>query len=261
MVKIIQRLLIYNQYLISQINDLLIFISKTHSFRQWKHQDSHSPKYQKFKVDKLPTIILFEKQDYMFLLEYYLCKYNKPLKPVNKRSQNTIATDICCPKCSAPYDYIYLNNGEKDPANNQYKCKVCATTFLESNRVSKPIKLKCPHCQNALEHKKNRLHFRIHKCVNDNCSYYKSNLRKLPKNLPNNQKIKYKLRYIYRECTLNFNFKKYSIHIMALCFTYHVNLGLSTRKTAHALREIHGVNISHVIVANYAKSSTYKTFC
>ena len=39
--------------------------------------DSNSPEYQKFKVDKLPKILKFEKVDYKLLLAYYKQKYNK----------------------------------------------------------------------------------------------------------------------------------------------------------------------------------------
>jgi len=42
---------------------------------------------------------------------------------------------------------------------------------------------------------------------------------------------------------------------MGLCLAYHVNLGLSLRKTALAMREIHNVKISHAMVANYAKTA------
>lgn len=49
-----------------------------------------------------------------------------------------------------------------------------------------------------------------------------------------------------------FTFKKFNSHIMGLCLTYHVNLKLSTRQTAHALKEVHGIDISHRTVANYA---------
>ena len=38
--------------------------------------DSNSPEYQKFKIDKLPTILKFEKVDYMLLLAYYKHKGN-----------------------------------------------------------------------------------------------------------------------------------------------------------------------------------------
>ena len=39
---------------------------------------------------------------------------------------------------------------------------------------------------------------------------------------------------------------------MGLCLTYHVNLHLSTRQTARALKEVHGIDISHTTISNYA---------
>ena len=50
-------------------------------------------------------------------------------------------------------------------------------------------------------------------------------------------------------------FRKQSAHIMGLCLAYHVNLGLSLRKTAQDLRDIHNICISHTMVANYAKAA------
>ncbi len=111
------------------------------------------------------------------------------------------------------------------------------------------------------------LSFRIHKCTNPKCSYYLDGLKRLPSDIKSSEKYKYKLHYIYREFTvdffkmnlhtlskraINFNFKKFNPHIMGLCLTYHVNLKLSTRQTAHALAEIHAIKISHTMVANYA---------
>jgi transposase-like protein len=43
---------------------------------------------------------------------------------------------------------------------------------------------------------------------------------------------------------------------MGLCLAYHIYLSLSLRKTSLALREIHGIKISHTMVANYAKSAS-----
>jgi transposase-like protein len=54
---------------------------------------------------------------------------------------------------------------------------------------------------------------------------------------------------------VNFKFRHFSPHVMGLYLTYLVNLGLSTRATSRALREIHGVKISHVMVSKYAKSA------
>nr|WP_154530404.1 DDE-type integrase/transposase/recombinase [Inconstantimicrobium porci] len=58
--------------------------------------------------------------------------------------------------------------------------------------------------------------------------------------------------YSLPERATGFSFKKFNLHIMGLCLTYHVNLKLSTRQTAHALKEVHGIDISHTMVANYA---------
>src|SRR6056297_1860217 len=68
---IIHCLLLYNQYLVSQINYLLSFIAKHIPIKEYIFNDSRSPKYQKLKLDILPVIVKFEKQDYKFLIEYY----------------------------------------------------------------------------------------------------------------------------------------------------------------------------------------------
>ena len=83
---IITYLLIYNQYLINIIGELLLFISQHIPLKQMIFDDSNSPKYQKFKIDKLPTILKFEKVDYKLLLAYYKHKYNKDVKPVKRRN-------------------------------------------------------------------------------------------------------------------------------------------------------------------------------
>ena len=80
----------YNQYLIKIIFELLQFICKFIPLKQWNFDDSNSPKYQKFKVDKLPTILKFEKVDYKLLLSYYKYKYNKEIRPVSRRRATQI---------------------------------------------------------------------------------------------------------------------------------------------------------------------------
>lgn len=256
---IISYLLLYNQYLLKQIYQLTLFIAKYIPLKQWAFDDSHSPAYQKFKTDKLPIIKKFMKQDYLFLLQYYLWKYGQVLKPVQaqKNKPRTIPQKTVCPLCGAPHQYLYDNNG----GHGQYQCKICGQTFISGERVTSPLVLICPYCGNVLTPKKDRKHFIVHKCVNKECSYYKSNLKKLPKDLNSKEKYKYKLHYIYREFTINyfsmdlnqlpswatsFKFRKNNAHIMGLCLTYHVNLGLSLRKTAEAMFEIHNINISHI---------------
>ncbi|MTK11984.1 MAG: DDE-type integrase/transposase/recombinase [Clostridiaceae bacterium] len=263
---IITYLFLYNQYLLKIIYQLLLFIAKYIPLKQWAFEDSHSPEYQKFKVDKLPKIMRFEKVDYQLLLAYYKHKYNKLTRPVQRRNGKTIPKNIVCPKCGAPHHYIYDNNGDR----GQYQCKVCGQNFNENNHAIKPIIFICPYCGQTLSVKKDRKHFRIHKCVNPKCSYYLKNLTKLPRNSETVDKSKYKLHYIYREFTIdffkmdlhelssraiNFKYKKFNAHIMGLCLTYHVNLKLSTRQTAHAMKEVHGIKISHTMVANYAMTA------
>ncbi len=266
MSQIISYLLVYNQYLIYQIYELSLFIAKHIPLNQLAFEDSNSPKYQKFKVDKVPIIKKFVKQDYNFLLEYYLFKYGKPVKPVQRRNGKTIPEDTVCPVCNAPHIYIYDNNGGK----GQFQCKVCSQTFITGERVTSPLVLVCPYCGRVLSPKRDRKHFRVHTCVNKKCSYYLSNLRALPKDLSPNLRYKYKLHYVYREFMVDFfsmnlnqlpswvtsfKFRKNNAHIMGLCLTYHVNLGLSLRKTSQAMKDIHNINVSHTMIASYARTA------
>ncbi|MGN1180603.1 MAG: DDE-type integrase/transposase/recombinase [Suilimivivens sp.] len=265
---IIQYLLSVIQYLYQQNCWLINFICRYIPLKQWAFDDSHSPKYQKFKVDKLPVIKTFIKQDWQFLLEYYQWKYGKPLKPVQRRNGKTIPEDTVCPLCGAPHHFIYDNNG----GNGQYQCKVCGQTFRSGEHVTTPFRLICPHCGNTLVAKKERKHFIIHKCVNPKCPYYLHNLKKVDKDdlKDNYGKHKYKLHYIYREFTIDFfsmdlntlpknasslKFSKHNAHVMSLCLTLHVNLGLSLRKTSQALKALYNISISHQQIANYCKTA------
>lgn len=266
MFSIINSLCLYIQYLEKNINWLLHFIARYIPLHQMTYDDSHSPDYQKFKLDKLPVIIKFEKQDYRFLLAYYLWRYKMPVKPVARRNGRTVPDDIVCPRCGAPHLFIYDNNGGK----GEYRCKVCGQCFVSGVVASAPLILACPYCGKMLQPAKKRKHFTVHKCVNSSCSYYLSNLKALPRNLPDDERHLYKLHYIYREFRINFfdmdlnslpdnasslKFSQKSAHIMGLCLTYHVNLSLSLRKTAQALKDIHNISISHTMVANYAHSA------
>ena len=94
---IILYLLQYIQYQQQIIRYLFGLICRYIPLKQWAFDDSHSPRYQKFKVDKLPVIKTFVKQDWQFLLEYYQWKYGRPVKPVQRRSGRSIPEDTVCP--------------------------------------------------------------------------------------------------------------------------------------------------------------------
>ena len=269
---IILYLLQYINYQHKIICQLLNFICRYIPLKQWAFDDSHSPKYQKFKVDKLPRIISYKQEwEWQDLIKYYKDRYGKEVKPTFRRVSCDIPQNTCCPVCNAPVAYLTWNDGKK---KKQIRCKVCLNHFNPSqdNRFAKNHRLRCPHCSHILVPKKNRKHFILHKCVNSKCPYYLHNLKKVDKKdlVEDYGKNKYKLHYIYREFTVDFfkmdlsslpknasslKFSKFGSNTMALCLTYRVNLGLSLRKTAQALKDIHGIRISHQQVANYCATA------
>lgn len=111
---IILYLLLFIQYQHKQICWLFNFICRYIPLKQWVFDDSHSPKYQKFKIDKLPKIIYYEKWDYKDYIPYLEWKYGKKIKPVSRRSECDIDDNCACPRCNAPKPYLYKNNGSKD---------------------------------------------------------------------------------------------------------------------------------------------------
>ncbi len=238
MYTIIPLLLAHIQELNNQILFLFKFIVKNIPLNLEKSKDDSlfSPKYNKLKVDKLPLIKVPEKKDYKQLLNQYLKEHDKPLKPIKSRGKNPVPNDVRCPCCNALHTYIYDNTGGRGQ---------------------------------ALELKKKRKLFNIHKCTNPNCSYYQNSLNSLSKDSLAEYQAKpekFKQHYIYREFKLrliyilnasSLQFRKFSPHVMGLCLTYLVNCGLSTRKTRDVMRKVHGIKISHAQIANYATTAVY----
>ena len=267
---IILYLLSIIQYLYQQNCWLINLICRYIPLKQWAFDDSHSPKYQKFRVDQLPKIqIIHHEWDWCLLIPYFEHRYHVKIKPVSRRKECDIPQDCSCPSCGAPQPYLYRNNGKA----GQLKCKVCNTNFSPGeNRFAKQFTLRCPHCGKALAAKKERKHFILHKCVNPKCPYYLHNLKKVDKKHLDEDygKNKYKLHYIYHEFTIDFfkldlnsltknasslKFTKFDSNTMSLCLTLHVNLGLSLRKTKQALKDLYNIDISHQSIANYCKSA------
>lgn len=266
---IILYLLQIIQYLYQQNCWLIKFICRYIPLKQWAYEDSQSPKYQKYKVDELPNVIVREVWDYKDFIPYLEWRYGKKIKPINHRGDANIPADCSCPRCNAPSEYLYRNNGSK----GQFLCKVCGTRFSKhDNQYDHKYLLKCPHCSHSLQKVKTRKHFNIHKCLNAKCPYYLHNLKNVDKKHLSEEhgKWRYKLHYIYREFTIDFfdmdlnslprnasslKFSKHNSYIMSLCLTMHVNLGLSLRKTAQALKDLYGIQISHQQVANYARTA------
>ena len=248
---------------------LINFICRYIPLTQWVFDDSHPPKHQKFKIDELPLVTDF-RQDWTYkeLIPYYEKRYGKKLRSISRRSECDIPDSCTCPRCDAPKPFLYKNNG----SNEQILCKICASRFSPQDSLFSSVRLRCPHCANTLVPKKDRRHFIVHKCVNPKCPYYLHNLKKVDHdNLAEDYgKNKYKLHYIYREFTMDFfsmdlntlpknasslQFNRHNAHVMSLCLTLHVNLGLSLRKTSQALKDLYNIRISHQQIANCCKTA------
>ena len=225
--------------------------------------------YQKLVVDDLPLVIELEKLDYHLLLQQHLNQTGKILKPVQRRKNAfSIPKEIHCPKCQAPHNYLYDNNGGK----GQLLCKVCQTNFNHKNKFQKELLLRCPHCEKALEKIKHRKGFTIYKCKNYDCPYYKKRLSALSEKEKahfEQEPSAFKMHYIYRQFELTMNeltqdskintvvnlSKIYSSpQVLGLILTYHVNYGLSAEKTAALMCDVHQVKISGQTIRNYARS-------
>ncbi|MED4351107.1 DDE-type integrase/transposase/recombinase [Schinkia azotoformans] len=152
------------------------------------------------------------------------------------------------------------------------QCKVCTCLFNAKSRYHKELILKCPHCSKSLEKIKERKDFNVFKCKNNDCSYYKNKVngmsQKEKKQFKKDPQA-FKMRYIYREFHIDFQplskdspekpkvdlSRIYvSSHTLGLILTYHVNYGLSARKTAALMKDVHGIAISHQTILNYEKS-------
>ena len=124
---IIHYLLVQNQYLLQIISFLFKFICKFIPLKQFAFDDSHSPEYQKFKIDKLPKIISYKQDwDWKDLIGYYEQRYHKTIKPVFRHGECNVPEDLRCFSCNVPFHYLMWNDGKKQ---TQILCKVCQSRF------------------------------------------------------------------------------------------------------------------------------------
>lgn len=253
-----------------QIIILLLTIILGRSVEQAKPEQPINKEYRKLIVDELPVIQVLEKASFQDIKQAYFSKTGKELKPVRRHANTKVQVpeNLCCPKCSAPSAYLYANNG----ASGQYRCKACDCLFNQQSRYQKEAIFRCPHCLKALEKIKERKEFHVWKCKRDDCSYYqqrKNGLTKAEKIQFKQDPQAFKLRYVYREFLFDFqplspvspvkprvdlSCLHTSPHTLGLILTYHVNYGISARKTAAMMRDIHQVSISHQTILNYMNS-------
>lgn len=238
-----------------------------------------SDAFRRFKVHDLPLI----EPDHLPIPFYqaktaYEEKHHRPLEPVFRKKGKTYPDKgTLCPHCGASHEYLSFNNGEK---RTQIRCKVCENTFSTVKTYSSQIVRKCPHCGNKLSLIKSRNHFDIYKCMNRKCPHFRQELN----NLSPQDKQRYiiepsafSLHYITRVFNASLDVLEKvqrtlvpskidlarihnSKHILGLALTYYVNYGLSLRKTALILHEVHDISISHQTIANYAQAASHLLF-
>jgi transposase-like protein len=220
--------------------------------------------YASFIIDEEP--IVKEGHYLQQSFEDIMASSDKTIKPIKRRVP--FEYEGICIHCGAPNDYLYKHT------KRQTRCKVCEGTFTMHPNYHEEITHHCPHCENKLELAKERADYDVLKCHNDECSFYLNNKKLLKQgkadHLRTNTKS-YKLRYHFR--LFNFSMKDikenlpftikttvdldkihHSKYTVGLVLTYNVNYGLSFRKTAKILYEVHGIKITHTTVKNYVEA-------
>ena len=226
--------------------------------------------YANFKVDEKPLtgVELNNQPEGQSNKELFLDLIkDKQLSPVKRKNDIPYKGDCKC--CGAPNEYLYLNNKE-----NQYKCKICTSTFSCNTRLYEDLSYYCPHCKCKLELFKDRDNYIIYKCHNYKCSYY---LDALDKQSRGDKTIKTgfdndKLHYSYR--SFKFDFKdvngndkvsfsskiqldraQHCPQTIGTILTLYINYGLSSRKVASLMKDLFAVSVSHQTVMNYAEAA------
>lgn len=177
-----------------------------------------------------------------------------------------------CPRCQAPADYLYFNDGQK---RSQVRCKVCGELFQLAKRHRPAAKYWCPYCQAPLFRWKQRHLETIYKCPNNNCPAYQKAKQQLS---PDEQKLQqqrlsqFKLHYQYREHHYTEEHLKHAApsparvdlhrihqppHLVGLILAFYVSFAIGARKTALMLRQLFGITISHQTVLNYAEAAAF----
>lgn len=177
-----------------------------------------------------------------------------------------------CPRCQAPADYLYFNDGQK---RTQIRCKVCHELFQLAKRHRLKTKYWCPHCHAALFCWKQRDLETIYKCPNDDCAAYlkaKQQLSSDEQKLQQQRLSQFKLHYQYREHHYTEEHLKHAApsparvdlhrihhppHWVGLILAFYVSFAIGARKTALMLRQLFGITISHQTVLNYAEAAAF----
>lgn len=274
MSKIISLLISFLNFLNKQLFRFSSFLTlRSQSYEDKKCASDKMPLYRKYEVDPLPIVkdVVQPKSFEQAKLEYET-KNGKPLKPINRTKESSQVDDsITCPCCNASSEYIYDNTGKQ----KNFECKVCKLRFSKDTTLVDQISHHCPYCDSKLETTKERSDFTVKRCPNKKCSFFMKNLKKLTKKErerhkthPHEFRLHYrtrifsasleKLKELYeviKPSKVDLSTIRNSAQVLGLILTYNINYGLSYRKTALIMLEVHNIKISHQTVANYAQAA------
>lgn len=232
-------------------------------------KNDNSIPYADFSVDQPP---IFDKpQPVQLDFNDILSKaksVGKDIRPIKRRTDKVLKYKGVCVYCGAPNTYLYSNNNK-----GQLKCKCCENTFTDKVTLPEEETIYCPYCKSKLEPHHDRHNYVVYRCPSMKCSFYLANRKLVDQGKGEHLKTssgEYKLRYHYRDFKFNMDSLKkadenidapvklsrihYSSKVLGLLLTYYVNYGLSSRKTALIMKEVHGLRISHQTVLNYANT-------
>lgn len=263
---------------VNKLHELLNGVNRLLHKELYEQRQASKPKdepYAGFKVDEKPLTAkqanIKQRQPNMLNFEELKFKYeqdyNKPLKPVNRKSQLPYKGN--CVFCGAPNEYLYNNNN-----GDQCKCKACNNTFSFKTRFYDELSFYCPHCKNKLMNHHDRNNYIVYICPNDKCTYY---LNSLDKQASRDKSLKTvsncnKLRYTYRAFKFDFNQVNqtdklvfntkisldkahHSPQTIGTILTLYINYGLSSRKVSMLMKDLFNLEISHQTVMNYAEAA------
>ena len=267
----------YNE-LASAVVIFLEILNGQRSNIKLKAEEERPPHYRQFRVAKAPPLVEDPAPqenipDWQELQILYKQQNGKAITHVHRRTGAKEPPPKCrCNHCNAPASYLYLNNGN---LNTQVKCKICGkTSQTDKPRRESKTQYWCPHCNYALGLWKKHGMYNAFKCPNNKCSFYVKNLKSLTpeeRNMRVDGKYsQFKLRYSFKEyhfasegvklkrpfeAPVDLNRIHNNLNTVALCLTFAINFGLSSRMTASVLTKVFGINISYQTVLNYVNSS------
>jgi len=183
-----------------------------------------------------------------------------------------VPATVKCPRCEAPADYLYFNDGKK---HSQLLCKVCEELFQLEIRHRFPTQYWCPYCRSALFRWKVRPLETIYKCPSRKCPAYvqaKGQLSTEEKKLQHERPSQFKLVYQYREHHYTQDHLRHAApspakvdlgkihlppHVVGLVLAFYISFAIGARKTAQLLRQIFGIALSYQTVLNYAEAAAF----